>query len=62
MTQQEESLRYLDECIAYLDSLSDEEINKLSEEAEKYMSQPIKPSEFSDFEILPGFKPNIEVD
>lgn len=59
---QEESLHCLDECITYLDSLNDEEINKLADEAVEYMSRTIRPSEFSDFEILPGFKPNIEED
>lgn len=39
MTKQE-SLRILDKCIEYLDSLSDDEINKLADEADKYMTKP----------------------
>jgi len=52
MTKQE-SLRILDECIAYLDSLSDEEINRLAEEANEYMSRPIDcPEADMSFEII----------
>ena len=38
MTKQE-SLRILDECIEYLDSLSDDEIDKLANEANEYMAK-----------------------
>jgi len=51
MTKQE-SLRILDQCIAYLDSLSDEEINKLADEADEYMSRPFDCSEAGGFEII----------
>lgn len=59
---QEESLHCLDECIAYLDSLSDEEIDKLADEADKYMKRSIEPSEYSSFDIMPGFRPHTETE
>lgn len=41
MTKQE-SLHILDECIEYLDGLSDEEIDKLATEANEYMAKPFE--------------------
>lgn len=54
-------MQCLDDCIAYLDSLSDEEIDNLADEADKYM-RPIEPSEYSSFEIMPGFRPHTETE
>ena len=52
MTKQE-SLRILDQCIAYLDSLSDEEIDRLADKANEYMSRPIDCSEADmGFEVM----------
>lgn len=59
---QDESLQCLDDCIAYLDSLSDEEIDKLADEANEYMKRSIEPSEYSSFEIMPGFIPHTETE
>lgn len=58
----DESLHCLDECIAYLDGLSDEEIDNLADEADKYMKRPIEPSGYSSFEIMPGFRPHTEME
>ena len=55
MTKQE-SLRILDECIEYLDSLSDDEINKLANEADEYMAKQFDEDStiYQVFEIVVG--------
>ena len=55
-------MQCLDDCIAYLDSLSDEEIDKLVDEANEYIERSIEPSEYSSFEIMPGFRPHTEME
>ena len=53
MTKQE-SLRILDKCIEYLDSLSDDEIDKLANEANEYMAKPFEENAtiYQVFEIV----------
>ena len=55
-------MQCLDDCIDYLDSLRDEEIDKLVDEANEYIERSIEPSEYSSFEIMPGFRPHTEME
>ena len=52
MTKQE-SLHILDECIEYLDGLSDEEIDKLATEANEYMAKPFEQIQQSKGDKMP---------
>lgn len=59
MTKQE-SLRILDECIEYLDSLSDDEIDKLANEANEYMIKSFEKAQRTNgktINLFPVIKP-----